>query len=68
MAAIQAYVDLKHFGVLPRDGGTFDQDAALMDELRLVSNVVEEHRHRAREREVREANRKSRSSRRGARR
>lgn len=68
MAAVQAYVDLKHFGVLPRAGGTFDQDAELMDDLRLVSNTVEAARTRERERLEREAKRKSRSGKRGARR
>lgn len=68
MRAVQAYIDLKHFGVLPRSGGTFDQDAELMDELRLVSNTVEAARAREREKLERDAKRKSRSGRRGARR
>lgn len=68
MRAVQAYIDLKHFGVLPRAGGTFDQDAELMDELRIVSNTVEAARVRERDRLEREAKRKQRSSRKGARR
>lgn len=59
MAAVQAYVDLKHFGTLPRAGGTFDQDADLMDDLRLVANTVEAARARERDRADREAKRKS---------
>ena len=68
MAAVQAYIDLKHFGVLPRAGGTFDQDAALMEDLRFVSNTVEAARKREHDRLEREAKRRSRSGRKGARR
>lgn len=50
LAPVQAYLDFRRFGVLPRAGGSFDQDAELMDELRVVAAIVEEAEAAARSR------------------
>jgi hypothetical protein len=39
---VQAYLDYRRFGMLPRAGGTFDQPAELMEEIRIVAAIVEE--------------------------
>jgi hypothetical protein len=42
LAPVQAYLDFRRFSILPRAGGTFDQPAELMDEIRIVAAIVEE--------------------------
>jgi hypothetical protein len=37
---VQAFLDFRRFGILPHAGGTFDQDAELMEDLRYVAGVV----------------------------
>lgn len=66
MAAVQAYLDLQHFGSLPRGGGSFDQPGELMDELRFVAGKVEAAREREREKQKAKAARASAKSRRRA--
>jgi hypothetical protein len=52
LAAVQAYLDLQNFGSLPRAGGTFDQPAELLEEMRVVaSHVNTARRKRAEEQE-----------------
>lgn len=41
LPAVQAFVDNRRFGCLPRAGGSFDQDARLMRELHEVAAIVE---------------------------
>ena len=65
MAAVQAYLDLQHFGSLPRAGGSFDQPSDLMDELRFVHGKVEAAREREREKARKKAERSSKARRRG---
>lgn len=60
MVAVQAYVDLRHFGHLPRAGGTFDQPGDLMEELRYVADTVARADRAKAERERRSANRRGR--------
>lgn len=67
MAAIQAYVDFKYFGKLPRAGGTFDQPADLMDELRDVASIVHAAERREHDKAKREAERRAKRGRRGSR-
>lgn len=57
MAAVQAYLDLQHFGSLPYGGGSFDQPAELMDEIRYVAGKVEAAREKAREKAQKKAER-----------
>lgn len=57
MAAVQAYLDLQHFGSLPRAGGSFDQPGELMDELRFVAGKVEAARERERDKQKKKAER-----------
>lgn len=40
LPAVQAYADFRRFGVLPHAGGTFDQPAQLLEELRVVHAIV----------------------------
>jgi hypothetical protein len=40
LPAVQAYADFRRFGVLPRAGGTFDQPAGLLEEMRVVHAIV----------------------------
>lgn len=40
LASVIAFVDFKRFGVLPYAGGTFDQPSDLMDEMRLIHDVL----------------------------
>lgn len=64
MAAVQAYLDLQHFGSLPRAGGSFDQPGELMEELRFVSGKVDAAREREREKERKKTERASKRRRR----
>lgn len=58
LAAVQAYADLRNFGGLPRQGGTFDQPADLLEEMRVVAAVVTRHENARREQEARDASRR----------
>ena len=40
LAPVTAYLDFVRFRTLPRVGGTFDQPAQLMEELRVVADIV----------------------------
>jgi hypothetical protein len=53
LAPVQAFHDYRMFGVLPRAGGSFDQDALLMEEMRIVAGVVNEDEHAKAEKEAR---------------
>lgn len=55
--AVQAYVDLQNFGALPYRGGTFEQPAGLLEEMRIVASEVNRARRRAHDREVAEVDR-----------
>lgn len=46
LAAVQAYVDHATFGELPYPGGTFDQPAELLEDMRYVAAIVNEARKR----------------------
>jgi hypothetical protein len=67
MAAVQAYLDLQHFGSLPRAGGSFDQPSELMDELRYVAGRVEAAREREREKQKKKTERSAGRKRAGSR-
>jgi hypothetical protein len=45
LASVQAYVDHMLFGALPRPGGTFDQPAELIEEMRVVASEVNKKRN-----------------------
>lgn len=50
---VQAYADFRRFGVLPRAGGSFDQPAGLMADMRLVHGIVSQHEAQERKRGAR---------------
>lgn len=52
---IQAYLDWRRFGVLPRAGGTFDQPDELLDDMRTVAEIVEEAERKRAENERKQA-------------
>jgi hypothetical protein len=53
-------MDFRRFGKLPYEGGTFDQPADLLDEMRIVASIVEKAEAADRKRELDEARRRSR--------
>ena len=40
LASVQAYIDWRLFGALPCPGGSFDQPAELLEEMRVVASAV----------------------------
>lgn len=54
-------MDLRRFGQLPHAGGTFDQPAELLDEMRLVASIVEKAEAAERKREAEALRRKMRT-------
>ena len=60
LPAVQAYGDLRSFGVLPRAGGSFDQPAGLIEEMRYVDSVVRKAERAEQEKREQEAARSMR--------
>ncbi len=48
LASVVAYLDWRHFNALPYPGGTFDQPARLMGEMRYVHGEVLRQEERSR--------------------
>lgn len=65
MAAIQAWVDNKRFGVMPYAGGSFDQEPWLMREMHQVAVIIEREQTAELERQ-REASKRGTTRHRGA--
>jgi hypothetical protein len=58
--AVNAYADFLRFSVLPYAGGTFDQPAALMEEMRIVHAEYSRISEKQQNREMKRAQRKGR--------
>jgi hypothetical protein len=49
---VQAYLDFRRFGALPRPGGTFDQPGELLADMRIVADIVDAEEARRQEEEA----------------